>query len=65
MEFKIKKCGMFVLKRRQLMQFEGVEMPNCETIKEIEKKWMSVSRYFSILAKTEKARRRITFGENI
>ena len=40
-------------------------MPNCETIKEIEKKWMSVSRYFSILAKTEKARRRITFGENI
>ena len=37
MEFEIKKCGVIVLKRRKVVLSEGVDMPDGERIKEIEK----------------------------
>ena len=46
MEFGIKKCGVLVLKRRKVVSSEGVEMPDGERIKEIEKNGY---RYLGIL----------------
>ena len=37
MEFGIKKCGVLVLKRGTVASSEGVEMPDGERIKEVEK----------------------------
>ena len=37
MEFGIKKCGVLVLKRGTVVSSEGVEIPNDERIKEVEK----------------------------
>ena len=46
MEFGIKKCGVLVLKRGTVVSSEGVEMPDGERIKEIEKNGY---RYLGIL----------------
>ena len=37
MEFGIKKCGVFVLERGTVVPSEGVEMPDGERIKKVEK----------------------------
>ena len=37
MEFGIKKCGVLVLKRGTVVSSEGVEIPDGERIKEVEK----------------------------
>ena len=46
MEFGIKKCGVLVLKRGTVVSSEGVEMPDGERIKEVEKNGY---RYLGIL----------------
>ena len=46
MEFGIKRCGVLVLKRGKVVSSEGVEMPDGERIKEIEKNGY---RYLGIL----------------
>ena len=46
MEFGIKKCGVLVLKRGKVVSCEGVEMPDGERIKKIEKNGY---RYLGIL----------------
>ena len=37
MEFGIKKCGIFTMKREKVVTCEGIKFPNCEVIKEVEK----------------------------
>ena len=37
MESEIKTCGVLVLKRGTVVSYEGVEIPNDERIKEVEK----------------------------
>ena len=37
MEFGIKKCGIFTMKREKVVRCEGIKLPNCEVIKEVEK----------------------------
>ena len=46
MEFGMKKCGVPVLKRGTVVSSEGVEMPDGERIKEVEKNGY---RYLGIL----------------
>ena len=46
MEFGTKKCGVLVLKRGRVVSSEGVEIPNVERIKEVEKNGY---RYLGIL----------------
>ena len=46
MEFRIKKCGVLVLKRGTVVSSEGVEMPDGERIDEVEKNGY---RYLCIL----------------
>ena len=46
MEFGIKKCGVLVLNRGTVVSSEGVEMPDGERVKEIEK---NGCRYLGIL----------------
>ena len=36
-EFGIKTCGVLILKRGKVVSYEGVEMPDSERIKEVEK----------------------------
>ena len=51
MEFGIKKCGMLVLKRGTVVSSEGVEMPDGERIKEVEKngyKYLGILEYNKI-----------------
>ena len=51
MEFGIKRCGVLVLKRGKVVSSEGVEMPDSERIKEIEKngyKYLSILEYNKI-----------------
>ena len=51
MEFGIKKCGVLVLKRGTVVSSEGVEMPDGERIKEIEKngyRYLGLSEYNKI-----------------
>ena len=50
MEFGIKKCGVLALKRGTVVSSEGVEMPDGERIKEVEKNGY---RYLSILEYNE------------
>ena len=45
MEFGIKRCGVLLLKRGNVVSSEGAEMPDGEIICE---KWISVPRYFRI-----------------
>ena len=46
MEFGTKKCGVLVLKRGRVVSSEGVEIPDVERIKEVEKNGY---RYLGIL----------------
>ena len=36
MVFGLKKCGVIILKRGKLIHFEGINLPNCETMKMID-----------------------------
>ena len=33
MEFGLKKCGVVILKKRKLVKFDGIHLPNQEAIK--------------------------------
>ena len=37
MEFGIKKCGILTMKREKVVRYEGIKLPNCEVMKEVEK----------------------------
>ena len=37
MEFGTKKCGILTMKRGKVVRCEGVKLPNCEVMKEVEK----------------------------
>ena len=60
-EFEIKKCGVLVLKRGAVVSSEGVEMPDGERIKEVEKNGY---RYLRILQynKIKKSKMKENFG---
>ena len=46
MEFGMKKCWILNKKRGKLVRWEGIKLPNCEVIKEVEKKGYT---YFCIV----------------
>ena len=37
MEFGTKKCGILTMKRGKVVRCEGIKLPNCEVMKEVEK----------------------------
>ena len=37
MEFGMKKCGILTMKRGKVVRFEGIKLPNCKVMKEVEK----------------------------
>ena len=36
MEFGLKKCGLVILTKRQLVKFDGIHLPNHEIMKEVD-----------------------------
>ena len=36
-EFGMKKCGILTMKRGKVVRCEGIKLPNCEVMKEVEK----------------------------
>ena len=46
MEFGIKKCGVLIMKRGKVMTYEGIQLPNGMTMKEVESEGY---RYLGIL----------------
>ena len=51
MQFGIKKCGVIVLRRGDIVLSEGVEMPDGERIKEVQKngyKYLGILEYNKI-----------------
>ena len=38
MEFGMKKCGIFTMKRKKLVKYEGRKLLSCKVMKEVEKK---------------------------
>ena len=36
-EFRMKKCGILTMKRGKVVRCEGIKLPNCEVMKEVEK----------------------------
>ena len=36
MEFGMKKCGILIIQRGKRVRCEGIKLPNCEVIKEVE-----------------------------
>ena len=37
MAFGMKKCGILIIQRGKVVRCEGIKLPNCEVIKEVEK----------------------------
>ena len=37
MEFGLKKCGILTMKREIVVRCEGIKLPNCEVMKEVQK----------------------------
>ena len=37
MEFGYRKCGLLILKRGKIVRNQGIELPNGETMKDVEK----------------------------
>ena len=37
MAFEMKKCGILIIQRGKVVRCEGIKLPNCEVIKEVEK----------------------------
>ena len=37
-EFGMKKCGIFTMKRKKLVKYEGRKLLSCKVMKEVEKK---------------------------
>ena len=46
MEFGLKKCGVVILKKRKLVKFDGIHLPNQEIMKEVDENGYT---YLSIL----------------
>ena len=36
-EIGMKNCGIFIMKRGEIVKCEGIKLPNCKLIKEVEK----------------------------
>ena len=37
MKFGMKKCGILIMKRGKIVRCEGIKLPNCELMKEVQK----------------------------